>query len=203
MRFSRIVVGMDFSDMAINSAKWVSEHFAPDAEIILVHVIDPPDRPRFSLGLLPAPDVVEAAGREYAMRRTKELAPIFGNTAPRCEIRVGKPYEEMTKIASELTADLLVIGPHDDRPRPLRFLGTTAERIVRTSSVPVLVTTNPPAGRPRKLLVPVDDASITPALLEATRDLAEAFDADVALLHVWSNAVYSHVASMSYVTTRT
>ena len=95
-----------------------------------------------------------------------------------------------------------MIGPHGDRPRPRKFLGTTAERVVRTSPVPVLVATNPPAGRPRRMLVPVDDSAITPVILEWVRDLAATFDADVTLLHVWSNAVYSHVASMSYATTK-
>jgi nucleotide-binding universal stress UspA family protein len=40
-------------------------------------------------------------------------------------------------------------------------------------------------------------------VLEWTRDLADRFDADVSLLHVWSNAIYSHVASMAYAETRT
>ena len=51
------------------------------------------------------------------------------------------------------------------------------------------------------MLVPVDDSSITPLLLEWARDLANTFGANVTLLHVWSNAAYSHVASMSYATT--
>jgi len=46
--------------------------------------------------------------------------------------------------------------------------------------------------------VPVQDALLTPRLMEWTSALAEQFDARVTLLHVWSNAVYSHVASMSY-----
>ena len=114
------------------------------------------------------------------------------------EIRVGKPYEEITASAAATGADLVIVGPHSDRPRSRKFLGTTAERVVRTSPVPVLVATNPPAGRPRRMLVPIDDSSITPMLLAWTHDLATTFDADVTLLHVWSNAVYSHVASMSY-----
>jgi nucleotide-binding universal stress UspA family protein len=48
----------------------------------------------------------------------------------------------------------------------------------------------------------VDDASVTERVLEWTHAAAETFDADVTLLHVWSNAVYSHVASMSFATER-
>lgn len=198
MTFDKIVIGMDFSDTAIKAATWASVHFAPTASITLVHVFDPPDQPPFGRHLLPAPEVIEAEAREYAATRLHEIATFLSPDVPRCEIRVGKPYEEIVKVARELEAGLVVVGPHGDRPRPSKFLGTTAERIVRTSPVPVLVATNPPPGRPHNLLVPVDDLSITPTLLERTRDLATDFDADVTLLHVWSNAVYSHVASMSY-----
>ena len=202
MTITRMIVGMDLSDAAIKAAKWASECFAPNAEMILVHVIEPPDRPHFGQHLLPAPEVIEATAREYATTRLHEIATYLTPGSPPSEIRVGKPHEQITKLATELNADLVVIGPHGDRPRPSNFLGMTAERIVRTSPVPVLVAINPPAGRPRNLLVPVDDLSITPTLLKWTHDLSEAFDADVTLLHVWSNAIYSHVASMSYATAK-
>lgn len=198
MKLDTIVVGMDFSDAAINAVKWTSQHFAPHARIVLVHVIDPPDRPPFGHDLLPAPEALEATARDFATTHLHEVASFLTPETVRCEIRIGKPYEQITKLAREIGADLIVVGPHGDRPRPSKFLGTTAERIVRTSPAPVLVATNPPADRPQNLLVPVDDLSITPTLLEWTRDLANEFDADVTLLHVWSNAVYSHVASMSY-----
>ena len=64
----------------------------------------------------------------------------------------------------------------------------------------MLVASEPPTGPPRRFLVPVEDADITPLVLESTRDLAGIFDAEVTLLHVWSNADYSHVASMAYAT---
>jgi nucleotide-binding universal stress UspA family protein len=198
MTFDKIVIGMDFSDTAIKAATWASAHFAPKASITLVHVFDPPDQPPFGRHLLPPPGVIEADAREYAATRLHEVATLLSPEEPRCEIRVGKPHEEIVKLEREIGADLVVIGPHGDRPRPSKFLGTTAERIVRTSPAPVLVTTNPLVTRPRNILVPVDDLAITPTLLQFTRDLAVDFDADVTLLHVWSNAVYSHVASMSY-----
>jgi nucleotide-binding universal stress UspA family protein len=198
MTFDTILIGMDFSETAIKAAKWASEHFAPRAEITLVHVIDLPDQPPFGRHLLPAPDVIEADAREYAATHLREVASYLTPEAPRREIRVGKPYEQITNLARESNASLVIVGPHGDRPRPSKFLGTTAERIVRTSPVAVLVATNPPSGPPRNLLVPVDEMSVTPTLLEWTRQLADDFDADVTLLHVWSNAVYSHVASMSY-----
>jgi nucleotide-binding universal stress UspA family protein len=200
MLFNTMLIGMDFSEAAIKAATWASQHFAPSAQVTLVHVIDPPDRPVFGRHLLPLPETIEADARDYARRRLREIAASLTPNTPWCEIRVGKPHHEITTLARDIGADLIVVGPHGDRPRPRKFLGTTAERIVRSSPVPVLVATNPPASRPRNVLVPVDELAITPTLLEWTRALAEDFDASVTLLHVWSNAIYSHVASMSYAT---
>ena len=42
------------------------------------------------------------------------------------EIRVGQPDEQVSVMASEVGASVVVIGPHGDRPRPSKFLGTTA-----------------------------------------------------------------------------
>lgn len=200
MRLDSIVIGLDFSAPAIKGAKWVADHLAPTAELTLVHVIDPPSRPHFAAELLPSPDEIERAARDFAESELRGLAAFLSKSVTHVEVRVGKPYEEIANVARERNADLIVIGPHGDRPRRSTFLGTTAERIVRTSVVPVLVATEPPTGPPRRFLVPVEDADITPRVLESTRDLAAIFDPDVTLLHVWSNADYSHVASMAYAT---
>jgi nucleotide-binding universal stress UspA family protein len=200
MRLDSIVIGMDFSAPAIRGAKWVMEHVAPAAELTLVHVIDLPGRQRFAVELVPSPDEIERAARDFAEPELRRLAPFLSESVTHVEVRVGKPHEEIAHVARERNADLIVIGPHGERPRRSRFLGTTAERIVRTSAIPVLVATEPRDGPPRTFLVPVEDADITPLVLESTRDLAAIFDADITLLHVWSNAAYSHVASMAYAT---
>jgi nucleotide-binding universal stress UspA family protein len=198
MRVASMSIGMDFSNTAIEAARWAVAHFAPSVPATLVHVIPPPDQPAFAGHVLPPSAEIEAVAREYAETQMRRVAGLLAPAVVTTDIRVGKPYEEITASAGATGAGLVVVGPHSDRPRPRKFLGTTAERVVRTSPVPVLVATNPPPGRPRRILVPVDDSAITPVLLSWTRELATSFDADVTLLHVWSNAVYSHVASMSY-----
>lgn len=201
MTVSRMLIAVDFSETAAKAAKWATECFAPEAECVLLHVIELPHRPRFGHDMLPPDDEIAAVARQYADGRMHELATYLTSATVRTDVRVGKTHEQVRAAALEFAADVVVIGPHGDRPRPSRFLGTTADRIARTSPVPVLVATQPRAGAPKHILAPVDDFSITPLLLDWTRDLATQFDAHVTLLHVWSNAVYSHVASMSYVTT--
>jgi nucleotide-binding universal stress UspA family protein len=198
MRIQRILVATDFSDTAITAARWAAERFAPHAEVVLLHVIEPPDRPRLARDPLPDEATFEGVAREHAETRLRELTATLARHDVRGEIRVGRPYEQVATVATEVQADVVVIGPHGDRPRPSKFLGTTADRIARTCPVPVLVVTNPGPGTPKHILAPVDDAAITPELTEWARMLAEQFDAHVTLLHVWSNAVYSHVASAVY-----
>jgi nucleotide-binding universal stress UspA family protein len=187
---------MDFSASAVRAAQWVAQVFAPNAAMTLVHVIDPPDRPRFASPFLPSPEEVIAAAHEDAELRMRDVVASLSANVRR-EILVGKPHERINELGRATGADLVVVGPHGDRARPHLFLGTTAERIVRASPIPVLVATNPPPGVPRTILVPVDDYSLTETILQWARDLAGTFGSEVKLLHVWSAAVYSHVASMS------
>ena len=200
MPVKSLLAAIDLDEPSQVAARWASQVFAPNAALTLLHIIEPPDRPRFGRHLLPDPEQIEAVAREYAGTRMRDISAFVLGSRPRIEIRAGKPFEEIVACAGEVGAQLVVIGPHSNRPRPAKFLGTTAERVVRTSPVSVLVAAHPPDGPARRILVPVDDVDITPRALEWTRRIAEQFDADVRLLHVWSNSLYSYVASMSYAT---
>jgi len=201
MKIEKMLIAVDFSDTANRAARYAATQFAPDAELTLLHVIDPLRRPRFAPDTFPTEEALEATAREYAARRMAELSTSLTPARARGEIRIGRPEEQVAAMASEVGANVVAIGPHGDRPRPWKFLGTTADRITRTCPVPVLVATNPTEHSPRRILVPVDDDGIASEVLAFTHDLAERFDADISLLYVVSNAVYGHVASMSYATT--
>jgi nucleotide-binding universal stress UspA family protein len=114
------------------------------------------------------------------------------------EIRFGKPHEQIVEAARARRAEVIIVGPHDDRHARSRWLGATAERIVRTSPIPVLVTVDPPPRPPQTLLVPVNESRLTGSILAWASQFAESFDAEVKLLHVWSESLYAYVASMSH-----
>ena len=200
MASGSILVGIDFSECSIAAARWVSEVYSPESTLTLVHVVAPPERPRFAPSQLPLERIQAMALEDAAMRMRDAMATLPAST--RSEIRVGAPHEVMRQLAGDSGADLIAIGPHGDRPGTHSWLGTTAERIIRSSPVPVLVCANPPSARPRRILVPIDDFSLTEAILVTARFLAERFDAEVKLLHVWSDSVYGYVASMSRLTAR-
>ncbi len=50
----------------------------------------------------------------------------------------GSPAREIVRVATELGAELIVMGTHGRRGVEHMLLGSVAERVVRTSTVPVL-----------------------------------------------------------------
>lgn len=55
----------------------------------------------------------------------------------------GIPYEEILKFAKENNIDLIVIGTHGRKGLDRVLFGSTAERVVRNSSCPVLTVREP------------------------------------------------------------
>lgn len=55
------------------------------------------------------------------------------------QVRVGHPAEEITELAEEARADLLVIGRHGWGQRRGRFVGSTCERVGRAAPCCVLM----------------------------------------------------------------
>jgi nucleotide-binding universal stress UspA family protein len=51
----------------------------------------------------------------------------------------GNPWEEIVKVAKSENIDLVVMGTHGRRGMSRALLGSVAERVLRESSVPVLV----------------------------------------------------------------
>ena len=55
----------------------------------------------------------------------------------------GVPYEEILKFAKENSIDLIVIGTHGRKGLDRALFGSTAERVVRNSTCPVLTVREP------------------------------------------------------------
>jgi nucleotide-binding universal stress UspA family protein len=55
---------------------------------------------------------------------------------------VGKPSEEILRVAEEDKADIIIMGKSTRKIRGMRVMGSTARRVSRMSSVPVLVVPN-------------------------------------------------------------
>jgi len=65
-------------------------------------------------------------------------------------------------------------------------VGSTAERLIRCSAVPVLLCTDKLAGAPRSILLPLDSGDVPTSVADWTGELVGRFDARLALVHVES-----------------
>jgi nucleotide-binding universal stress UspA family protein len=170
MNINRLLVGIDFSAPSVEAAQWVARHFAPDAELVLLHVISTPN---------PAP--IESASAEKQLRGISESMNAKGITL---EIREGDPVEILDAVAAEFSADIIVAGTHSKRPGLQNALGSTAEHLVRASERPVLLVTGPRLTGMSHVLVPVAKAEAATDALRWAGVLSRQFQARVTALHV-------------------
>lgn len=202
MQLKRIVIGMDFSASAIEAAGWIAHYFAPEAELVLAHAIVVPEIPRFLRQRTVPPDTLIETARLGAEQRLRELAATLGANLVWPEIRVGTPAEQIVQVCKEYNADLIVVGPHGERTGGWgERLGSTAEQLVRTAPMPVLLTTHLRDATPRRLLVPVDDSSVTPWVVRWARFLTTRFGAASTAIYVIGPAVFSSALSVASVGT--
>lgn len=70
-------------------------------------------------------------------------------------VRHGAPHRILGDLAAELGADLIVVGATGG-DRLHRLLGSTADRVLRRATCPVLIVRGEPAMPPARVLAPVD-----------------------------------------------
>jgi len=140
----QVVVGYDFSPFG----RWVLDRAialvsrAPSHILHFVTVIDP----RSGVAAVPHDGPIDY---QYADRVrdqvTEAVRTAFGSTSISSEIhffvhaRIGKPSEEILDLATEVGADLILVGTHGHSGLERLVVGSTAERVVRHAGCPVLV----------------------------------------------------------------
>lgn len=145
----KILVATDFSersDRALRRATLLARQF--DATLSIVHVVDD-DQPR---------RVVDAEHDQATALLRQMAATLRDVDGVKCETRVilASPFAGIVTAVAELGPDLLVIGPHRRQILGDVFTGTTAERIIRSATCPVLMSNATPAGSYRHVLQTTD-----------------------------------------------
>jgi nucleotide-binding universal stress UspA family protein len=109
-------------------------------------------------------------------------------------VRAGQPYEQICDLAREIDADLIVIGTRGQAGLQRILLGSTAERVVRFGSCPVLVVrrherTEPKEFTLRTILAPIDFSECSMFGATYAAFFAKTFDAKLLLLHVFAGVM--------------
>lgn len=134
----RILCPVDFSEpseTALDYAIDLAKKFGADVQ--LVHV--------YQLPVYALPDGAMMAGPEFTTKVTTELSRALtelaeGKSGVKLETHLveGIPYKEVVRLSEELKADLVVMGTHGRTGLKHLLLGSVAERVVRSSKVPVI-----------------------------------------------------------------
>lgn len=114
----------------------------------------------------------EEALREQ-LRRVDAAAPAPAGSA----VEVDAPHRAIVRRAREVGAELVVLGPHRERLVADRWLGTTADRVVRAGERACLVVRGELRLPLRRVTVPIDPADPAVGALDLALTLARALGA--------------------------
>lgn len=148
MNVRRILLPLDFSDAshgALSQAEAMARAFK--AELVLVHVVEPMLYPE-AYGLGSSAFTLEAEARKGALAALEPLARELKSRGLVCRVHIdsGTPAMRLCELPKELQADMIVMSTHGHTGFKHLLIGSTTERVVRRSPVPVLTVKAQPAS---------------------------------------------------------
>ena len=189
-----LVCPIDFSDAsrgALRYAAAIADHFGARLTILTV---DDPLLASVATDAGREPSLVEET-RQELRRFVAESLPDRSSAAGTMELRVavGKPAGEILRVARERETDLIVMSSQGRSGVSKRFFGSTTERVLRETTVPVLVT--PKDGgdvrsladisrRVRRIVAPVDLTAASAHQVMVAAGLAGGLSVPLILAHV-------------------
>lgn len=193
MHVRRIVIGVDFGEPSLAAVRWTVRQFGSGAEVVLVHALFMPQPPEFLRGLYPSSAVLMEDARRGAEDRLRELRDTLEAPSAAVEVGVGRPDEVLLKAAADRQADLIVVGPHDERPGVWKLLGSTAERVVRGGGRAVLLARGLRQAGPQRVLLAIDESPSRHEVLAWGARLAEDTGARPFVIHIVNTLAHGAV----------
>ena len=189
-----VLCPVDFSDasrVALRYARAAAQHL--DGRLLILTVEEPLLTEAMDLGTGSLWDAEDArlhlsrfASRALGGNPLKSLDVDF-------MVAVGKPAQWILHTAHEQNCELIVMSSHGLTGARKMFFGSTTERVLRETSVPVLVISSGQDGPEsfehlrrslRRILVPVDLSLASPQQVRMAVAIAEALDASLVVTHV-------------------
>jgi nucleotide-binding universal stress UspA family protein len=185
----KILCPVDFfpaSEAAVNYAAGLAANY--EAGIHLLHVVTP----------------VVTGGYEYSLDTTEIMKSLeekaeaellalaqkvnAGGISTEYEIRVGDVYDEIKQAIDALKPEIVVMGTHGRRGVERWFMGSTTEKLMRHSPIPLITISaageKVEAARFRRILVTTDFSDGTSDALAYAFSVAQENESHITLLHV-------------------
>lgn len=135
---NRILVPVDGSDKSAEALTFAADEW-PDAELTLLHVINPAEAASTPEGTFPgAVEQWYEAARERGEAVVSNAADSV-DRAVETRVEVGRPAHTIVEVADEIDAHSIVIGSHGRSGVSRVLLGSVAESVMRNADRPVTV----------------------------------------------------------------
>jgi nucleotide-binding universal stress UspA family protein len=192
MKSPSIVCPVDFSDASRGALQYgaaIAEHFG--ARLLVVSIDDP---------------LLESAARSMSgsleQETVRELRRFVAEAVPKAtfpattldvQVGVGKAAPEIVRIAQDASADLIVMSSHGRTGFSKKFFGSTTERVLRETTIPVLVTPRDApvvvsvseiARHVQRVLAPADLTAASQHQVTAAGAIAMALEVPLLVAHV-------------------
>jgi universal stress protein A len=188
LKLKKILCPVDFSETSTKALQW-AEYFAKrfDSVVTVLHTIEMP--------LTSDPYIYDT---EAAQRKAEEnLKSLVTPLTVKNDYLVsfGDASSNIRKIAEELDAGLIVMGTRGLKGFRHRFIGSTAEYMMRNAKMPV-ITISPACRGPHtdryRVLIPVTVTEKMPSESDQMKTIVNEFNVQVTLMHVvsFSEAMY-------------
>lgn len=138
--YKNLLCPVDFSEISIHALQTainLALRFRADLHVINVFQLP---ASAFPEGIYDAPEDMETKIEDQLLKRLDEFVDTINTqkTNITTGIYEGIPHVEIVRTADENNTDMIIIGTHGRTGLSQVFLGSVAERVIRTSSVPVL-----------------------------------------------------------------
>jgi nucleotide-binding universal stress UspA family protein len=188
LQIQNVLVPVDFSAPSLRALEFalpLIKHFGADLHLVHVFATDHP----FS-GLVGMPFVLpELEISRSIHEQLKDVAQKYsiGMRPENLHAVKGRAFEEICRLGRDTGIDLIVLATRGNTGLKHLALGSTAERVVRYSSCPVLVMHGPKTagGVPgfHKILAPVDFSECSMQGLAYAKAFAKHFKSKITLLN--------------------
>ena len=143
MVIKQILVPIDFSQASLQALAYAVEFGRPfKPEVVVLHVVEPiyaaaptdSYSPVGNIAILL--DELQRTGRQQLERIATDLHKHRVKT--QTLLQIGTPYEVIVATAKKLRVDLIIMATHGRTGLSHVFMGSVAERVVRSAACPVL-----------------------------------------------------------------
>lgn len=181
-RQKKIVVSVDFTPSS-EAAIAVAHKFAAmhGAEMVLVHAVE-----HAFAESIADPAHLERK-REYSTKMLDKLVEQYNSVdVPVTRLLMeGKPYKEILKAASEINAEMIVMGTWGSHAIETGMIGSNVNKVVRSARIPVVTVTRKPEGENfSKILIAVDPQFGIKELRHILQDYNRAYNPVVELVSI-------------------